>query len=166
RIRYDRRFIDVDLKGELPPIQDCAVCLNTFRIMDLENQLAKMPLDLFEIKGFAVWVAEDVTITESLDTIKKILLRQDECDTGIIKDLKAAVHTVVGLNEVEVGLTPFVKINNEFVLDEECTSHGLIGKNWRTNDPESLETFGMVIGFLTGFLQPPPISNLNEQMLQ
>jgi hypothetical protein len=34
RIRYDRRFIDVDLKAELPPIQDCAVCLNTFRIMD------------------------------------------------------------------------------------------------------------------------------------
>ena len=166
RIRYDRRFIDVHLKGKLPPIQDCAVCLNTFRIMDLEKQLVKMPLDLFEVKGFAVWVAEDVTITESLDGIKKILLRQDECDTGIIKDLKAAVHTVVGLNEVEVGLTPFVKINNEFVLDEECTSHGLIGKNWRTNDPESLETFGMVIGFLTGFPQPPPISNLTEQMLQ
>jgi hypothetical protein len=104
RIRYDRRFIDIDLKDKLPPIQDCAVCLNTFRIMDLEKQLAKMPLDLFEVKGFAVWVAEDVTITESLDAIKKILLRQDECDTGIIKDLKAAIHTVVGFSKVEVGL--------------------------------------------------------------
>jgi hypothetical protein len=80
RIRYDRRFIDIDLKAELPPIQDCAVCLNTFRILDLEKQLTKMPLELFEVKGFAVWVAEDVTISESLDTIKKILLRQDECD--------------------------------------------------------------------------------------
>jgi hypothetical protein len=166
RIRYDRRFIDIDLKSKLPPIQDCAVCLNTFRIMDLEKQLAKMPLDLFEVKGFAVWVAEDVTITESLDAIKRILLRQDECDTGIIKDLKAAIHTVVGLNEVEVGLTPFVKINNEFVLDEECTSHGLVGKSWRTNDPGSLENFRMVAGFLEGFPQPPPISNLTEQMLE
>jgi hypothetical protein len=166
RIRYDRRFIDIDLKDKLPPIQDCAVCLNTFRILDLEKQLTKMPLDLFEVKGFAVWVAEDVTISESLDTIKKTLLRQDECDTGIIKDLKTAIHTVVGLNDVEVGLTPFVKINNEFVLDEECTSHGLIGKNWRADDPESLETFQMIVGFITGFPQPPPISNLNEQMLQ
>jgi len=94
-----------------------------------------MPLDLFEIEGFAVWVAEDVTITESIDAIKRILLRQDECDTGIIKDLKAAVHALVGLNEVKVGLMPFVKINDQFVLDEGCTVHSIIGKNWRAGDP-------------------------------
>jgi len=111
RIRYDRRFIDIDLKAELPPIQDCAVCLNTFRIMDLEKQLAKMPLDLFEVKGFAVWVAEDVTTSESLDAIKKILLKQDECDAGVINDLKRTVQALVGLSDIEVGLMPFVKIN-------------------------------------------------------
>ena len=37
RMRYDRRFVDVILKGKLPPIQDCAVCLNTFRILNLEK---------------------------------------------------------------------------------------------------------------------------------
>lgn len=46
RMRYDRRFINLNLKGELPLIQDCAVCLNTFRILDLEQQLKTMPLDL------------------------------------------------------------------------------------------------------------------------
>jgi len=35
KMRYDRRFIDIKLKGELPSIKDCAVCLNTFRILDL-----------------------------------------------------------------------------------------------------------------------------------
>ena len=51
RIRYDRRFIDVHLMGKLPPLQDCAVCMNTFRILDLDMQLKKMPLDLFELKA-------------------------------------------------------------------------------------------------------------------
>ena len=36
--------------------------MNTFRILDLEKQLITMPLDLFEAEGFAVWVAEDVTV--------------------------------------------------------------------------------------------------------
>src|SRR5207302_5150463 len=111
RMRYDRRFIDVKVKGELPPIQECAVCLNTFRILDLEVQLQKMPLDLFEVEGFAVWVAEDVTTIESLDRIKKILLRQDECFPASITELKDAILALVGLADVEVGLMPFVKIN-------------------------------------------------------
>lgn len=50
RMRYDRRFINVKIKGELPLIKDCAVCLNTFRILDLEQQLKTMPLDLLRWK--------------------------------------------------------------------------------------------------------------------
>ncbi|MES1224125.1 MAG: hypothetical protein ABUT20_52005, partial [Bacteroidota bacterium] len=112
RMRYDRRFINLKLKGELPPIKDCAVCLNTFRILDLEKQLEKMPLDLFEVEGFAVWVAEDVTSSHSLEQIKKILLRHDECNTDSINELKEAVSTLIGLNDISIGLMPFVKINN------------------------------------------------------
>ena len=47
KMRYDRRFIDIKPKGALPPLKDCAVCLNTFRILDLEKQLEKMPLVVF-----------------------------------------------------------------------------------------------------------------------
>jgi len=54
-----------------------------------------------------VWIAEDVTMQESLEAIKKILLRQEGCDTGIINDLRTNIHALVGLNEVEVGLTPW-----------------------------------------------------------
>ena len=90
--------------------------MNTFRILDLEKQLITMPLDLFEAEGFAVWVAEDVTVTESLELIKKILLREDNFDTNAISDLKKAVKALVGLHDIQIGLMPFVKINNQFVL--------------------------------------------------
>jgi hypothetical protein len=166
RIRYDNRFIDVHLKGELPPIQDCAVCLNTFRILDLDKQLAKMPLDLFEIEGFAVWVAEDVTTSESLDTIKKILLKQDECDAGVINELKRAVQALVGLSNIEVGLMPFVKINDSFVLDEESTMHSLLGKYWKSNDNESMAVFRTFMAKIEEHPEPLPISNVSEEMLK
>jgi hypothetical protein len=166
KLRYDRRFIDIHLKGELPIIQDCSVCLNTFRIMDLEQQLKKMPLDLFAAEGFAVWIAEDVTTQESLDDIKKILLRKESCDTGIINDLKKSIHALVSLNEVEVGLTPLIKLNGRFVLDETCAQHGLLGKRWKLSDEKSIAAYQMVVGFLTEHPEPIPISLLDEQMIE
>jgi hypothetical protein len=164
KIRYDRRFIDVHLKGKLPPIQDCAVCMNTFRILDLEKQLAKMPLDLFEIEGFAVWVAEDVTKAEAIETIKKILLNQHEYTSNIINELKAAVHVLVGLNEVEIGLMPFIKINKQFILEEEFTRHSIVGRHWQNDDAKSMETFQAFIGFLQQHPEPVPVSLLNKDM--
>ena len=166
RIGYDRRFIDIRLKGKLPQIQDCGVCMNTFRILDLEKQLATMPLDLFEANGFAVWTAQDVTITESLDAIKKILLRQDVCDTDSIKDLKDAIHALVGLHEVEVGLTPFLKMNEKLVVNENCQLHSLIGKTWDSNDPQSIAEFNQFVDFIKENSQAVAISNLNEEMVK
>ena len=166
KLRYDRRFIDLHLKGELPPIQNCAVCLNTFRILDLDQQLKKMPLDLFAAEGFGVWVAEDVTVEESLEAIKRILLRAESCDTGIINELKAIIHALVGLNEVEVGLSPFVKLNGEFVIDETCSRHGLIGKNWKAGDEQSMNLFRYSLGFLSERPEPMPMPILDEQITQ
>lgn len=166
KLRYDRRFIDIIAKGELPQIKDCAVCLNTLRILDLERQLEKMPLDLFEVEGFGVWIAEDFTTQESLDSIKRILLRQEACDTGIINDLKANIQALVGLNEVEVGLTPFLQLNNRFVLDETCTKHGILGKNWRSADSNSLLTYQKCIEFFSENPAPMPLSILDEKVVE
>ena len=166
KLRYDRRFIDLHLKGKLPDIHDCGVCLNTFRILDLEKQLKMMPPSLFSAEGFGVWIAEDVTTQESLDEIKKVLLRQEGCDTGIVNELKKHIHALVGLNEVEVGLSPFVKLNNEFVLDESCSKLGLMGKYWKANDKQSMENFQMCLGFLSERPEPMPISILNEELTQ
>lgn len=165
RIRYDRRFINLNLKAELPPIQDCAVCLNTFRILDLEQQLKKMPLDLFEAEGFAIWIAEDVTTTESLDEIKKILLVPDHRQTENLNELKKAIRTLVGLNDIEVGLMPFFKMNDNYLLDESCTRQSLLGKFWKANDEQSIQEFYNFIDFQGKNPEPMPITNLDESLL-
>jgi hypothetical protein len=164
-IKYDRRFVDLRLKGDLPNIKDCAVCMNTFRILDLEKQLAKMPLELFEAEGFAVWVAEDVTQTESVERIKKILLCEKDFDTTGIEDLKKAVKVLVGTKDVDVGLMPFIKVNDQFVLSEEANHHGLVVKQWLNDDEKGLAGFREYIGFISQNPEPMPVSNVNEQLL-
>lgn len=165
KLRYDRRFIDINLKGQLPQIQDCGVCLNSLRILDLDRQLEKMPLDLFEVEGFGVWIAEDFTIQESLDAIKRILLRQEACDTGIINDLKTNIQALVGLSDVEVGLTPFLQLNNRFVLDETCSRHGILGKNWKASDPDSVALYQSIVAFFSEHPEPVPLSILDEKVM-
>ena len=164
KIRYDSRFIDLKLKGTLPPLKDCAVCMNTFRILDMEKQLDKMPLDLFEAEGFAVWVAEDVTTIESLELVKKILLREDDFDTNAISDLKKAVKALVGLHDIQVGLMPFVKINNQFVLDEENVNHSLVARQWLSDKPENCEQFRMYTQFMQEYPTPMPVSIVSEEV--
>lgn len=166
RIRYDRRFIDIKLKGDLPALEDCAVCLNTFRILDLERQLQTMPLDLFTVEGFAVWVAEDVTSSESLESIKKILIRQNECDTEAIADMKEAVQALVGLSEVSIGLMPFVQVNGRYVLEEDCQQHSMLSRYFNKKDPASMRDFQDYIEFL---IQNPvafPMTVLDQHLLE
>jgi hypothetical protein len=166
RIRYDRRFIDIKLNGQLPSLEDCAVCLNTFRILDLEQQLQKMPLDLFSVEGFAVWVAEDVTSSESLENIKKTLIRQNECDTEIITELKEAVHALVGLTDVSIGLMPFVQVNDQYVMVEECLKHSLLGRQLDKHDPASVQVFKEYIDLLHQMPVAFPVTVLDEKVLQ
>lgn len=164
RLRYDRRFIEVTLKGTLPDINNCAVCLNTFRILDLHKQLENMPLDIFSVEGFGVWIAEDVTTTESIEEIKKILLRNENCDENVISGVKKNVHALVGLSEVEVGFTPFMKLNNRFVLDETCITHSLVGRNWKQGNEESQQAFDMSLQMLNEHPEATAFTILDDEI--
>ena len=165
KIRYDRRFIDLHLKGSLPDIHHCGVCMNTFRILDLEKQLESMPLNLFRAEGFGVWVAEDVTVSESLEIIKKILLRES-CGIEAMEELKTAIKALIGLSDVEVGLMPFVTINGQVVFDEHASKDSLVARQWTAGDAESLSGYHAFISFIKQSGTPMPITNVTEDLLQ
>ena len=164
KIRYDRRFVDLHLKGELPAIQDCAVCMNTFRILDLDKQLTKMPLHLFEAEGFALWVAEDVTTSESVEIMKRMLLREN-CDSNVMDELKTAIKALVGLDRVEVGIMPFVSINGKLVLDQGCGRTSLVARQWLEGERIDNGSFQGFLDFVKERPMAMPVSNLSEEML-
>jgi len=123
-----------------------------------------MPLNLFEAEGFAVWVAEDVTISESLELVKKILLRENDFDTNAICDLKEAVKALVGLHDIQIGLMPFVKINGHFVLDEENVKHSIVARQWLSDKPENCEMFRMYTEMTQEYPTPMPVSIVSEEV--
>ena len=51
------------------------------------------------------------------------------------------------MEDVEVGLMPFIKINNQFVLDEELAKHSLIAKHWIEENLENTRKFQMYMEF-------------------
>jgi hypothetical protein len=122
-----------------------------------------MPLNLFEARGFGLWVAEDVTTSESLDIIKGILLRET-CGMDTMCELKTAVKALVGLNDVQVGIMPFVTINNQVVLDEQSGQHSIAARQWLNGNAESCTAFQEYVGFLKQGATPVPISNVDEHM--
>lgn len=166
RLRYDRRFVDIRLKGELPGLQDCAVCLNTFRILDLEKQLETMPLENFELEGFGVWVADDVTVKQSVESIRRLLIRQGDCDGGFMQDLKHAIHGLVGFQDIEIGIMPFQKINEKFILDEQCACNSLVGRNWKSGDADSSVNFLSFVEFIRQDHEATSVSVIDQAIVE
>ncbi|UKJ05804.1 GAF domain-containing protein [Solitalea lacus] len=165
RLCEDRRFVDVQLNGDLPKLEHCGICLNTFRILDIEKLMKQMPLEMLSLEGFSILTAEDVTTDESVEEIKKILLSHDSYETTYLEDLKQAVRTLVGLNDLEVGLMPFVKINDQFVLEEEYTSQSLLGKRLHANEADTA-LYNMLIEFLSNqHPEPVAIANVTEDLI-
>ncbi len=164
KIHYDRRFTELKAKGKLPLIQDCAVCLNTFRILDIDKQLETMPLDLFEAEGFGLWVAEDVTTRQALDNIKKMLLRQEDCGPSITNEIKMAIQSLVGINDLQVGLMPFLKLNDQFVINNDCVQQSIIAKKCNAHNRDDENFFKNFIEFIKEKPEPVPISVLNEDL--
>jgi GAF domain-containing protein len=66
---------------------------------------------------------------------------------------------------VEVGLTPFVQLNNRFVLDETCTKHGLMGRHWKANNADDMTAYRMCVEFLSEHPESIALSVLDEKVI-
>ncbi|RYF90490.1 MAG: GAF domain-containing protein, partial [Chitinophagaceae bacterium] len=74
------------------------------------------------------------------------------------------MHALIGMNDVEVGFTPFMKINNRFVLDETCITHSLIGRNWKQDNEESIEAFNTCLQLLKEHPEATAFTVLDDEI--
>ncbi len=127
RVALDETFVDVHLTGKLPTFPEDAVCKKTNLILDVEKLTKQLPLSLFEFEGFVIRRIIDVTPQESIAEVKNALL---EMQTGSrvkgYEKLKSAVETLIELKNVEVSLTPFLKVNDEYVFSREYTGKSIL----------------------------------------
>jgi hypothetical protein len=129
-VKIDRRFTDVICNGPLPAIAPGTLKELQSRTFDTEALKELLPLDNFSLEGFAVLRIEDVTVQESIEQIKNTILGIQELDESEVFDyITGSLKTLLGENELEVGLLPFLSVNNRFVIDEENSSRSVMMKS-------------------------------------
>ena len=74
------------------------------------------------------------------------------------------MQTLIGLNNIDIGIMPFFKINNNYLLNEDCTRHSLVGKYWQAADEQGMLAFRNFIRFQKENPEPMPISIVDESL--
>ncbi len=129
-VKIDRRFTDVICNGPLPAIAPGVLKELQSRVFDAEALKSLVPLDNFSLEGFAVLTIEDVTAQESIEQIKNTILGIQELDESEVFDyITNSLKTLLGENDLELGLLPFLSVNNSFVIDEENSSRSILIKS-------------------------------------
>ncbi|RZL14868.1 MAG: GAF domain-containing protein, partial [Pedobacter sp.] len=120
RLNVDTRFLDVKANVELPDynLKDVKDYIkderNTLKILT-----KLIPPEIFSISGISVITLTDVTSEYALESIKNLVIEHSDSQKGQHpKDISIALKTLVGTDQIDFGLVPYLKLNNKLQINE------------------------------------------------
>lgn len=129
RLELDTQFIDVECKGQLPEIDFELFTKYSESGYNLALLEKIIPLSMFRLKGFSIVQATEVTALHAIDNIRNSLLSVEHiAHEEHFKNVSTSIKTLLQNNKVEVGMLPFLKVNNHFVLDSKRNNTSLLVK--------------------------------------
>ncbi|HEX5652650.1 MAG TPA: hypothetical protein VFX58_06230 [Chitinophagaceae bacterium] len=134
RIHIDESFIEVKLVGELPSFPQGLIDQSGGFIIDPIRLQQELPLSLFSFEGFIIRRSiVDVTVEECVTEVKNALIEMQSANPQPgYKKLKSAVETIIGIKNVEVSLTPFLKLNQQFIFYNKYSGRSIMLKGLRS----------------------------------
>jgi len=100
-----RRFLEVDVIGDVPPLSDEAVRRIRAHVADPKAFTALIPGDRFVIRGFGVFQAVEVTGPEVISAIERDLIEKESIvSTERFLGLRDKLRVLLRRPEVELGL--------------------------------------------------------------
>lgn len=163
RIHIDESFIDLKLMGELPPFPENLIDKNTGSVIDLVRLHMQFPLSLFTFEGFIIRRSiADVTMEECVTEVKNAILEmQSENPLPGYEKLRSAVETLIGIKNVEVSLSPFLKLNGKFIFYNKYSGRSILLKGLLSaNNKEA--AYNHLAFLLNHERRPLYISNLSD----
>ncbi|MEJ8756123.1 GAF domain-containing protein [Pontibacter sp. H259] len=132
KLSIDLKFMDVQAKGELKKLkpQEINFLINRYNNLDLWMQ--KLPPENFEFTGFAIYDFTDVTMEQTISTLRYELLEQNSVTSDeSFKNLQQKLRVLFGLPGIKLGIascpamqefdTSYArKIWNGLVLTQHC----------------------------------------------
>jgi hypothetical protein len=120
RLNVDTRFLEIKASVELPDynLKDVKDYIkderNTLKILT-----KLIPPEIFSISGISVITLTEVTSEYALESIKNLVIEHSNSQKGQHpKDISVALKTLIGTDQVDFGLVPYIKLNNKLQINE------------------------------------------------
>lgn len=123
KVNLDNRFIKAEVEGELPDISAHMSDLQNSEFADIELLKSILPLDKFTLSGFTILTVEDATAEEALSIIKNAVLNMHTQESDLtLSKVEDGLKTLLGNRSLCIGIMPFLKVNDQVIMDEEIKS--------------------------------------------
>lgn len=126
-LKLNAQFVDV--KNTNPSF----VLPDTFSpqsVLDLEDLATVFPLENFQFEGLVIIDVADVTQEQVIAEIKNTLLNlNNSSDLSVYDKLQEHIETLIELNNIKVGITPFVKMNDFYLYSDAYYNNSILYKN-------------------------------------
>ncbi|ETZ21607.1 GAF domain-containing protein [Pedobacter sp. V48] len=121
RLNVDTRFLDIRAKTKLPEynLKDVKDYIKDER-NSLKILTKLIPPDIFSIEGISIVTLTDVTDEYALETVKNLVIEHNESQNGQhSRDIATALKTLVGSDEVNFGMLPYLKLNKKLLINDQ-----------------------------------------------
>jgi hypothetical protein len=126
-LKLNAQFVEVRLSNknfELPEDFSPAQTLSLDELTEL------FPIENFQFEGLIVVEVNDITQEQVIVEIKTALLSVNSfSDVSICDQLQAHVQSLIGLKNVNIGITPFFKLNDCYLYTEALYKNSILFKN-------------------------------------
>ena len=163
-IRLDAIVIDVKPVAEMPEMPASILDPNTNRILTVAELSQLIPLDKFVFEGVAVVRINDMTEQEVITKMKNKLLESSLADENIYIDLEEQVQSLIELQNITIGVTPFFKINGHYVYSDIHNANSLLFRKFDAgSDKDEISDYCKLLFREND--QPLLFENIEENML-
>ena len=164
-LKIDTRFIDVKPVDELPKMPESILCQRTNRIKTIEELTEHIDLKKFVFEGLSIIKVNDVTEQEVISMIKNSLLNINAfSDATVYPELEAHIQSLLGLEDVRIGVTPFFKVNGHYVYSDLHNNNSILFKHFHSSEEKDEVSDGCKLVFKESD-RPVVFETLNEQSL-
>jgi hypothetical protein len=126
RLFIDENFIDVIPPEHLPPFPSGAISESDHMITDLDELRRILPLSLFRFEGFLVRRIEDISVEQTITEVKNALIDMHTDELSGYDKLSRAVKGLLSYQHADASFTPFIRLNNKFILSDHYASRSLL----------------------------------------
>ncbi|MBC7923068.1 MAG: hypothetical protein H7Z75_18470 [Ferruginibacter sp.] len=144
RMRIDFRFLEPHLEKQLPPLQPAWLAFakesrgvppsgvppsGTPPGGIVAELPVGLPLEQFTFHGVCLFFIEDITEETALRDLREVFVHlQTEPEGGIYQRFEKGLRDLCGQSDLEIGVTPFLQVNGNYVHHSTYTSRSIFLK--------------------------------------